>query len=133
MSEAGMWEAIRPRLKKLDPVRIENVVGSGTPDVNYNDGWIELKYLDAWPARENTPVRIDHFTPQQKAWLVRRSNAGGKAWLLLKVGKTDWLLFDGMTAARFVGQITKQELYERAHAYSAHLPTFKELKQWLLN
>lgn len=133
MSEAGMWEAIRPRLKKFDPVRIENVVGSGTPDVNYNDGWIELKYLDAWPVRDNTPVRIDHFTPQQKAWLVRRESTGGKAWLLLKVGKTDWLLFTGMTAAQHVGKVAQQELYELAHAHSAQLPTTKELIQWLFN
>lgn len=132
MSESGMWDAIRPRLKRLDPVRIENIVGSGTPDVNYSHGWIELKYLNAWPVRETTPVTIDHFTPQQRAWLIRRERSGGKAWLLLKVGKTDWLLFSGIDAARYVGKVSRSKLVEVAVAFWDCLPNDEEIQKWLI-
>lgn len=132
MSEAKMWESIRPKLKEVDPVRVENVVGIGTPDVNYNNGWIELKYLAKWPAREQTPVTIDHFTPQQRTWLLRRHRKGGNAFLLLKVGKTDWLLFDGETAARHVGKVPKSRMIELAVAYWSKLPSNKEIQKWLV-
>lgn len=132
MSEAAMWDAIRPVMKNLHPVRIENIVASGTPDVNYTHGWIELKYLGSWPVRAETIVTIDHFTPQQRVWLTKRSLAGGRAFLLLKVGKNDWLLFSGIVAAQCIGKVSKDTLYERAIAYWDKLPTNGEMEKWLL-
>lgn len=131
MSEAAMWEAIRPVLKPLDPVRVENAaVGAGTPDVNYRDGWVELKYASRWPPRCG-PLRLDHFTSQQRTWLIRRRKAGGLAFLLLKVGANEWLLFDGAVAALILGFSTRERLYEEVLARWTRLPKYEEISKWL--
>jgi len=108
-SESLMWRKVRPVLfaAKLDPVRVENPIHPGTPDVNLCDGrWIELKTIAGWPARESSPVRISHYTPQQRVWLYRRWRyAPGSTLLLLEVrAERQWLLFDGDVAARVVGR-----------------------------
>jgi hypothetical protein len=82
----------------LDAVSVENSAGPGTPDVNFREGWIELKYLKQWPDGPDTDVRIDCFTPQQRVWILRRWMSGGAVFLLLQVGR-DWLLFNGDDAA----------------------------------
>lgn len=96
----------------LDAVAVENPAHPGTPDVNYAGGWIELKYLPAWPAKGGV-VRIRHFSKQQRIWLERRRDAGGAAYLLLQVG-TDWLLLDGRDAARYVGRVGRKKLLNLA-------------------
>lgn len=102
MIESHMRQIVVEALKPLHAVSVENPCHPGTPDINCSVCWIELKALDAWPAREDTPVRIPHFTAQQRIWLQKRYNAGGQAFLLLSVG-TDWLLFSAYAAARYVG------------------------------
>lgn len=96
------------RAAGLDAVAVENPAHPGTPDVECVGGWIELKYLPAWPPR-NGALRIPHFTRQQRIWLKRRWQAGGGAYLLLQVG-TDWMLFDGETASYCVGYARRDEL-----------------------
>ncbi len=101
-------------LRSLDAWAVENRVKPGTPDVNYMEGWLELKWLRSWPrGADEGPVKIDHFTPQQRVTLKKRWRAGGHSWLLLQV-KRDWLLFDGETAAAIVGRVSRVELFERA-------------------
>ena len=116
MSESSMWDTVRVKLRGFDPVRVENVVDNGTPDVDTIHGWIELKHKDAWPKRPGTPLRLPHFTPQQRTWLFRRVLSGGRAFLLLKVAN-DWLLFDGAVASRILGGKTKDELIAFSLAY----------------
>jgi len=113
-AESAMWKKVRPVLlaARLDPVRVENPIHPGTPDVNLATGvWIELKSVDRWPVREKTPLRIDHYTPQQRVWLYRRwKYAPGSTFLLLEVsGAREWLLFDGNVAAKIVGRVTTSE------------------------
>jgi hypothetical protein len=108
-SEAAMWKKLRPILlaAKLDPVRVENPIHPGTPDVNICDGrWIELKCIPRWPVRVRTVVRIAHYTPQQRVWLYRRWIASPGSTLLLLEVRADrqWLLFDGDVAAKIVGR-----------------------------
>lgn len=130
MSESQMWEALRPLLKPLHPVRVENPMLPGTPDVNIVPGWIELKYAARWPSKGG-PLRLDHFTKQQKTWLIRRRRAGGKAWVLLKVGAMEWLLFDGMHAALYLGKESREKLYEIAIARWTRKPTSEKLLKCL--
>lgn len=108
-AESTLWRRIRPFLvaAKLDPVRVENPIHPGTPDVNLCTGsWIELKSIPAWPMRELTRVRIDHYTPQQRVWLYRRwKYAPGTTFLLLEVESAEQvLLFDGDVAAKGVAR-----------------------------
>lgn len=110
--ESLMWGKVRPHLiaAKLDPIRVENPIHPGTPDVNLCNGfWIELKCIDRWPARESTPLRIPIFTPQQRVFLYRRwKYAPGTTFLLLEVRSVrQWLLFDGDVAAKIVGRATE--------------------------
>lgn len=135
MSESEAWNAIRPVLKPYDPVRIESPMSPGVPDVNYTYGWIELKYLEAWPVRPATPVKIDHFTQQQRVWLTRRCRMGGLAFLLLKVGKgknAEWLLFNGRVAAEHVGEVEKERLIQLSLGRWLRLPRIEELERWII-
>lgn len=136
MSESQMWEALRPILAPVHPVRVENRVESGTPDVNYLDGWIELKYIKNWPKKPEDPVRIAHFTPQQRTWLTLRNLRGGKAFLLLKVGESEWVLFQGSVAAQMIGGnnrpgLCRDELCRTAVARWMRKPRTQELLKWL--
>jgi hypothetical protein len=104
---------------KLDPVRVENPIHPGTPDVNLADGrWIELKCIAEWPVRATSSVQIRHYTPQQRVWLYRRWRyAPGSTLLLLEVRtEGQWLLFDGNVAAEIVGRSTMSEHRVRARA-----------------
>lgn len=77
--------------------RVENSVGTGTPDV---DGClmgktfkIELK-TSARPARELTDVAV-RFRPAQIPWMRRYAAAGGQVFVLVQVGS-------GATARRYL-------------------------------
>lgn len=120
-NESITWQKLRPILvaAKLDPVRVENPICPGTPDVNLCSGhWIELKYIAAYPARDSLKLRIPHFTPQQRVWLYKRwKYAPGTTHLLLEVRAAgQWLLFDGDVAAKIVGRGTVAEHRANARA-----------------
>lgn len=114
MAESDQRSTVVKALKKLDAVAVENPAYPGTPDVNYIEGWIELKWLRTWPARQDTIVTLKHYTPQQKIFAVRRRRAGGNCWLLLQV-RNQWLLFDGAVAAIKLNKSTAKELHDAAH------------------
>lgn len=119
-----MRQRVVRALKGLDAWSVENPCRPGTPDVNYIEGWIELKWLAEWPARDSTVVQLPHFTPQQRLHLARRWEMGGNAYLLLQVSQ-DWLLFDGKEAARIVGRVPRAEL-EAAALAQWHRPDLRE-------
>ena len=113
MSESGQRQRVIRTLKPLDAQAIENPIGPGTPDVNYIEGWIELKWLRQWPKRAESIVRLSHFTTRQRRWLRNRFERGGNAWLLLQC-QQEWLLFSGRDAHDYVGQVTRNGLYRYA-------------------
>lgn len=122
--ESKMWAKLRPVLlkAKLDPLRVENPIHPGTPDVNLCDGkWIELKCIAAWPVRASTTVRIRHYTPHQRVFLYRRWKAAPGSTLLLLEVRADrqWLLFDGDVAAKIVGRGTTSDHRLNARAVLA--------------
>lgn len=96
-------------LRPLHALAVENPVCPGTPDVNYVEGWLELKSLAAWPDDPITPLSVGHFTPQQRLWLRKREIAGGRIHMLLKVAD-DWLLISGAAAATYVGKANREFL-----------------------
>src|SRR3546814_13417930 len=94
MSESRLRGNIVKALRCWDAVVVENPVCPGTPDVNYIDGWLELKFLPKWPRVPSTnPILIRHYTAQQRIWLRRRWLRGGRSHLLLQVGR-EWLVFE---------------------------------------
>ncbi len=109
MAEKDQRRLVVKALRSLDAFAVENPMKPGTPDVNYADGWIELKWLRNWPVRATTVVRIDHYTKEQRVFLRKRWLTSQSAYLLLQV-RREWMLFDGESAAKYVGNIQKEQL-----------------------
>lgn len=111
MNEATLRNYVRPRLaaKGVLTTHHEDALNAGIPDLSYSgggvNGWIELKWLPAWPKRADTIVKIDHYTKEQKHFLLSRGRAGGRCWLLLRVGR-EHLLFDH-ERAQHVGEMDR--------------------------
>jgi len=127
MAESSLWAYMRKHAHGHGHwIRVENGAELGTPDVNAcftHDGqsydvWIELKTLHGWPKRDSTKVKIQHFTKEQRQWMVDRRNAGGRAFLFVRVGKEYFLFKPGF--AWFIGTLTRDYWYENAHAYYAN-------------
>jgi hypothetical protein len=116
-SDLNAW--IQRAIRHRDPVRIENAVGPGTPDIEYVGGWIESKMLKAWPKRAATPVRVPHYVPEQRAWHVKRRTAGGRVHVVIQIA-SDVLVFDGKVAAQGLGFWTREEM--NRHAVLAMYP-----------
>ena len=100
----------RTVLRALNPqlhaVPIEDGCNPGTPDIAYTRGWIELKYLAAFPSKPDAIVKVPHFTLAQRRWHQAHSAAAGRCWVLLKVGDkrdAEWFLFYGADAAECLG------------------------------
>jgi hypothetical protein len=119
-SESSFWKTLRKNMKgKWQPERIESMCGQGVPDVYATiDGimlWIELKYAHEWPKRVLTPLRFEHYTPQQKNWIRRHGRAGANVFLFIQVEK-DYLLFTWKDALK-VGTLTKPQLMKIAYRH----------------
>lgn len=107
MKEAEYWTSrVRPRLQRdcqaaglrFHLQRVENVVGDGTPDVDYLiagvAGKIELKYSLTHPHRDTSQVLgIRHgMRRSQIVYAARHVWAGGLCWCLIGTPHADWLL-----------------------------------------
>lgn len=97
-------DQLKEALRGLDPQRMENAVGPGTPDISYAAGWIESKFVRDLPKRATSIVRLDHYTPQQRAWHVRRRMARGRVHVAVRFGETgETFAFDALKAAQHLG------------------------------
>tara|TARA_R110000868_G_scaffold148839_3_gene371023 strand:- start:7114 stop:7566 length:453 start_codon:yes stop_codon:yes gene_type:complete len=97
-------------LRSVGGMAVENPACPGTPDVYYMHGWVELKEADDWPVRPTTPLRLKHFTKQQRVWAKTHILKGGVSTVLLKVGRLEWYLLDGLIAADRLGSMTREEI-----------------------
>lgn len=113
MSESSWRTDVVNGLNRLDAHAVENPALPGTPDVNYVEGWLELKWERNWPARSPTVVKCEHYSPQQRIYHRKRWGAGGQVYLLWKIGVL-WLLFEGHVAARVVGKVPREELEQES-------------------
>lgn len=101
--------------------RVENRVKRNTPDLYLASdvrgmpvcGWIELKVLDAWPKREATVVRLEHWTSGQRYWATRHAMHGGTTWLVLGVGE-EVLIVNAKTAALECDRWTQADWREKS-------------------
>jgi hypothetical protein len=132
MSESNMRRRLILKLKSLHAIAVENPIHPGTPDVNYSGGWIELKWMKKWKDNaDKSAVLIHHFTEQQKRWLRKRTEAGGKVFLMLQVG-SEYFLFKGDVAAAHVGRIPRGKLIELSYKYWPKGVNQKELIECLI-
>lgn len=123
------WEPLRDQLVTLRQQclrserpaphwdRVENIAGSGTPDLSWGwdcgEGHIELKHRYDVPVGELTPVTLPTITAHQRLWWRQRWEAGANAFVLLRLAN-EFLLFPGLWAAHNLGNTHYQGLL--AHA-----------------
>jgi len=89
-SEKDLWRFIKESMgAHWDAQRHEDKDSLGIPDVSYGlqdrQGWIELKYVEKFPKRDTTPIKIPHFTPLQRNWLNKRYRYGKNVWVGLQI------------------------------------------------
>jgi len=130
LSERDMRGKVTKYLQELDAIAVENPAYPGTPDVNFIEGWFELKWLRDWPKGEDTVVKFSHYTPQQKVWMKRRHTKGGRVALLVQC-KREWFMFKYPQLID-VGKLTKTEMFEQCHTYTNTM-TKEVLIKWALN
>lgn len=128
MKESDVRRKIVECLLPLDAHAVENACNPGTPDIEYIGGWIEVKYIPKWPARENSPLRVDHFTAVQRLWIKKRVRMGGVVIVALRVGD-DLLLFNGWDAAEFIGTLPKEDLIDLARCHWENKTNWTEFLQ----
>lgn len=111
--------------------RVENVCGSGNPDINFcSEGvecWIEMKSPKE-PVRKTSKLFGDNhpLLQTQKNWFLRQKNAKGRAYILIATDKR-WMLIDGCRYGDEVNNMTVTQLTKRAYWW-AMKPLKKE--QW---
>jgi hypothetical protein len=71
-------------------------------------GHIELKFVPAIPTLPKTPIRVSHYTEDQKNWIYRCGRAGGAVWLLIRI--VDEVYLFEWQGAQLFGTATLSEL-----------------------
>ncbi len=139
--ERNLWNTLR-RHTRQDPSamfqRHEDTYSVGISDVSYVystptshvRGWIELKYAPAWPKRDATPLRLRHFTKEQRNWLRKQGELGGHTWLLLQVDR-DYILIKWCDLAP-LGNVCKKDILNLCELWSRHTLDYASLKQYLI-
>tara|TARA_R100000482_G_scaffold121828_2_gene68449 strand:+ start:487 stop:927 length:441 start_codon:yes stop_codon:yes gene_type:complete len=135
MSETNLWRYLQRNLKdnKTMLMRIENPFYKGIPDVNFlidgNEGWIELKYMPEYPKKDNTEVKVPHFTKEQKLWHDSRYKNKGRTMVLIQVDN-DYFIFK-KERINLVGALTKKKMFQHANKSWKNRIDFKELRKEL--
>lgn len=116
--EQRLWDRLRKAAAhRIHTERIENVVGVGRPDVDTlvrgSFVPIELKQIDAWPARPSTKVLGKKGLSQvQKNWHLAWRRWGGQSLIVVGVGE-EVFAFSGATADH-INDYTSTELRSAA-------------------
>ena len=138
-SEKSLWTTFRLNVKKHFEERLllqrhEDTCSEGIPDVSFSiklswtdfrSGWVELKYTPEYPARESTPVRLEHFTMAQRAWLHAHGCLGARCCVLWQIDK-DYYVFNWQSVYD-LGHMTRDELQSIAYWYAVGRPDWDKL------
>lgn len=116
VAETNLNDRVMGALKPWDPRRVENSVDPGSPDIEYIGGHIEDKHVRSWPLRAGTPLRVPHYTAQQRGWHRRRRLAGGRVHVVIEVAG-EVFVFDAAHAAEGLGSWTRDEMRTRSALY----------------
>ena len=129
-SESNASDTLKKALKPLHGKRIENIIEKGTPDWNYANGWIELKFADNWPARGGR-LKMDHYGPDQRIFQRKRGKVGN-VFMLWCIGK-DWYLFDHDFAfyQLYLYGVTEKEAEDKSIMHWKKTLNGKELRECL--
>jgi hypothetical protein len=122
VAETNLNGRVMAALKPWDPRRVENAVDPGSPDIEYIGGHIEDKHVRSWPKRADTPLRVPHYVPGQRAWHRRRRLAGGRVHVVIEVAG-EVFVFDAALAAEGLGSWTREEMSKHA---LLHMPVFNQ-------
>ena len=103
--EQRLWDRLRAKAvaPRVRLERIENLVGVGTPDViaisRGQVTWIELKAVDAFPAKAATRVLgAKGLNVSQRNWHYNWYAEGGSSLILIGVGPISFYAIPGILA-----------------------------------
>lgn len=128
-SESKVRQLIVKMLHSVGAFSVENVVGSGCPDVCCTLGWIELKVATS-PANPASRLTVD-LRPSQVLWHRHWARCGGKAWTLTLVDDQWWLLHTGQWAAEHLGRVSYEEAIDAAVMVWRHTISGEQLIEHL--
>jgi hypothetical protein len=122
-----------------EATRHEDKFQKGIADISFCQngvgGWMELKHISDWPARDTTLVRIPHYTIDQKDFLEKKGKGQGNTWLFIQIG-SDYLVYDWIPA-QMLPDKTKTEMVELAtFFYEGRLDYSRfaqDLEEWVRN
>ncbi len=129
-SEKALWSWLKRHLEdKLGGKfeRVENRCVEGMPDLHYVidgvTGWIELKE-EEYPSRASTNVHVG-LSLFQRAWMMRHQLHGGLVFLLVRI-EGECFLFDALTAANKIGNVTRKKFESLALLKTSRRPTKRD-------
>lgn len=119
MSEKNDYNILRKNMPQHKDrlERIENVAGTGTPDINFCscgvECWIEMK-SSVEPKRLTSLLFASNpkLSQVQKNWFLQQRNAGGRCYILIATDKR-WMLIAGKYADD-INKLTVHQLYDIA-------------------
>lgn len=135
-SESDVWKTLKMKAgNNILLQRFECSTPGGVPDVHYLtcngvSGWIELKNIKELPKRQSTPIRIPHFTQQQKLWLQTYGSLGGNAWVFVGL-PNNWFMLFSWKVVHCLGEwdICEMEQYSEM---GGNMPRYSNMLQSVL-
>jgi len=124
--ESKLWNRLKTNMETYwSAYRHEEFA---VPDVSYSiqdiSGWIELKVVPEYPKRGGV-VRVHHYKPWQKSWMLSRARHCDHCFCLLQVAE-DYYLFHGKDVL-LVGYLPKIGLVKHARSSWFNTLNYKEL------
>lgn len=135
MSESGARSNLIKAMKCFDAVAVESpMTGIGIPDINFTKGWIEVKWMRAWPrGADINPVKLDHtLSQEQKIWMNRRWRNGGLVLVAVQISRS-WLFYNGgqILTSNWWDNMSRPEMFRMAEWNCSNGLDKEGLKKWI--